>query len=122
MIKMIEKNQTAVEHQLDKVMLRVSSTLEELKSACAEVQSVSGSVNSEIDHDAIRKTQALDRVTQTLDCLSEFSAALALLPNIENITVGEKEFSSISLPSVREVIEMADGPKNDPQFEDVTLF
>jgi len=119
---MIEKNQTAIEHQLDKVMLRVSSTLEELKSACAEVQSVSGSVNSEIDHDAIRKTQALDRVTQTLDCLSEFSAALALLPNIENITVGEKEFSSISLPSVREVIEMTDGPKNDAQFEDVTLF
>jgi len=119
---MHSEDQIVVEHQLDKVLSRVSKTLEQLSVACADVQSVSVDQDMATSNDALVKTQALDRVTQTLACLSEFSAAVAALPSVQSICVGEAEFSRIGLPSVREALSTDIDSKSASDFEDVTIF
>lgn len=90
--------------RLDQVLRRLSSTLEELSYACSDVQSVSEMGLATDSNEAVIKAQALDRITQTLLCLSEFSAAMSDIPETRDVAVGPTELNSISLPSVRGAI------------------
>ncbi len=101
----IPQNDTCGEHSLDHVLSRVSKLLEELRSACLEVQDAANVEGAELSSRAVMKAQALDRITQSLECLAKFNFELAKLNTIDEVFVGQEQFSAINLPSVRAVLE-----------------
>lgn len=110
------------ENRLDLVLARMSEIMAELGSACAELQTVQNAFDPEMDNDAIIKAQALDRVTQSLESLSSFSAALSEIPSARLTVVGDTEFEAITLCSVRNQIRASSDPAETERAEDITLF
>ena len=109
-------------HALDQVMDRMSKLLRELSVACLEVQAAGAELKEEHSPDAIVKTQALDRITQSLECLSNFHAALSQTEGLSGNLIGENEFASIRLDSVRAVLEDRVVTSSQTDADDISLF
>ena len=109
-------------HRLDHVLERMSKLLDELGVACLEVQAAGAELKEVHSADAIIKTQALDRITQSLECLSGFHAELSQMDGIGGLFVGQKEFGAVQLESVRAVLEDRAQSHRQSDFDEIALF
>lgn len=109
-------------HSLDLVLDRVSKLLNELGIACLEVQAAGAQLKEVHSAEAIMKTQALDRVTQTLECLSGFHAKLSQLEGISDCVVSDREFSAVKLDSVKAVLEDRASSIHSSSVDEISLF
>ena len=108
-------------NSLDDVVNRVSAVLSELSQTCLELQSLRHSESSGLDSDGVIKAQALDRVTQYLECLAAFNEALSSNPIFKSIPVGDHAFEAINLPSLQQVLD-ASMTSTDTDSDDIELF
>lgn len=107
------------ENQLDLVMQRFSSTLAELGQTCIDLQKINHIESDELKSAEIVTAQALDRVTQSLECLSAFSAALASNSSLRSISVSDREYDAIKLASIRQLIATSGASAGE---DDIELF
>ena len=110
------------DYRLDSVLLRVSSLLEELSVACLEVQASGAELKEVHSAEAVIKTQALDRITQSLQSLAQFHAELSHLDGAKEILTSDKAFSSVQLASVRDVLENRSQSIYDTDSDEISLF
>lgn len=110
------------QHRLADVLSRVSLMLGELGRACLEVQAIGAELKVEHSSEAIIKAQALDRITQSLECLALFNAELSGLDAIGQALVGPEQFSVVTLDSVRAVLEDRISPAGVTIANDISLF
>ena len=108
--------------ELRQVLERMSAVLEELRQASANAQSAGSALDFATDAEAVINAQAIDRVTQTLECLSKFSAELSQISSIGDVRVSEDCYATIKLDSVRAALKADAGTSEQSGACDITLF
>lgn len=94
----------APDSRLDSVLTRLSATLTEMHLDCLALQELHPTtVENGKDANVIR-AQAIDKVTQYLDCLAEFSSALAKRACMQDINLNEQDYAVIKLETVRQAL------------------
>jgi len=111
----------ATELQLSDLLGQVSGALRELSDTCTDLQELQSASSMKLDADEVVRAQALDRVTQSLECLSRLNEALSITPSIQGVSVSEDVVHAIKLPSVRKILESSMNETSE-EFVDVELF
>ena len=108
--------------RLDAVFDRLAKLLSTLHADCLNLQDLQSRNEAELDAAHIVQAQALDRVTQNLDCLSAFSATLAELADVQNVELRRTVFDDIPLETVRRALSTDTGADELDTAEDIDLF
>lgn len=95
----------APDSRLDSVLTRLSATLAELHLDCLALQELHPTTADNGSDANVIRAQAIDKVTQYLDCLAEFSAALAKRPCMQNINLNEQDYAVIKLETVKQALK-----------------
>jgi len=107
--------------ELTTLLGQVSEALRELSATCVDLQKIQPAADIVMDADHIVRAQALDRVTQSLECLSTLNSALSSYSSLQGILVSQQVVNAINLPSVRTILENT-VTKDDTDFVDMELF
>lgn len=104
------------------ILRQVAGILSDLSFTCADLQKLQPyNTGITLDTEQVIKGQALDRVTQTLECISALNDALSQISVLGNATVSHEILETIKLPSVRALIKGSDSTAAyDPV--DIDLF
>lgn len=100
---------------------QVSEALQELSDTCIDLQTIHSTSEMGMDADQVVRAQALDRVTQSLACLSTLNAALSTYSSLQDIMVSQQVVNAIKLPSVRTILENPAALDNS-ELIDIELF
>jgi len=104
------------------LLKKVANILSELSGTCSDLQDLqSYSTGVTLDTEQVIRGQALDRVTQTLQCLSDLNEALSTTQELKGASVSSEVAKAVKLPSIREQIECS-GDVLQSQPVDIDLF
>lgn len=106
---------------LTSLLGQVSEALQELSDTCIDLQKIQTTSDVEMDADQVVRAQALDRVTQSLACLSTLNSALSTYSSLQGIIVSQQVVNAIKLPSVRTILENPTALDN-AEVIDIELF
>lgn len=113
---------TQTDQGLDTVLKHLSRTLSELHADCLELQKLDTDAVDTGSDAQIIKAQAMDKVTQYLDCLSEFSGALANRSQLRAVKLDDQDYAVIKLDSVKQAL-MTGSPQTPTSASgDIDLF
>ena len=118
----IEPTAPQTDDGLDTILKHLSLTLSELHADCLDLQKLDSSTGNTGSDAQIIKAQVMDKVTQYLDCLSEFSGALASRPQLQAVKLNDQDYAVIKLESVKQALKTGSRQTPTSASGDIDIF